>query len=84
MNKKEFIAVLAVETSHTPEQCAVVNEIMERHFILSDKNRNTVVDEISASLSLDKSEAETLYDTAKQILKHSVKEKLKHPLQSLD
>ncbi len=84
MNKQEFIAKLSETAGLTQEECGRINDILENHFIFSKKNRSVITEEISASLSVDMEQAESIYNCAKDIINASAKDSLRHPFRSKD
>lgn len=84
MNKTEFIKELEKLTGCTSEECAVVNEIMESHFVLSSKKKNEIVEDIMNRLSFSDEKASDVYEKAMQLIKNTAKDKLKHPFRSQD
>ena len=84
MNKTEFIKELEKLTSCTSEECAVVNEIMESHFVFSSKKKNEIVTDIMNRLSFSEEKSSDVYEKAMQLIKDTAKDKLKHPFRSQD
>ena len=39
MNKKEFLSSLKSKTDLSEEECIIVNDILESHFIIGRKNK---------------------------------------------
>ena len=42
MNKEEYIKVLMVKTNRSEEECIVLNEIIEKHFIIGKNNKEKI------------------------------------------
>ena len=84
MNKNEFLKELEKQLSYSEEKCIIINEILENHFFLSNKNKNKILDEIIEKLNISYEEAEKIYNTALIIVKNEIKNKLKHPFKSQD
>lgn len=84
MNKTAFIKELEKATGCTSEECAVVNEIMESHFVLSSKKKNEVIIDIMNRLSFSEEKAAEAYEKAMQLIMGTAKDKLKHPFRSQD
>lgn len=84
MNKTEFIKELAKLTSCTSEECIVINEVMESHFVFSSKNKDEIVADIMNRLSFSSEKASDVYEKAMQLIKGTAKDKLKHPFRSQD
>lgn len=79
MNKEKFIKELGSATGLDSEKCAIVNDILEKHFIVGKKNKEKIVSSIVEQLGLTSEEANQTYEAAMSILGAGLKDKLKHP-----
>lgn len=84
MNKAEFINVLSSKTGLSLKNTKLVNQILEDHFFISQKNKDKIVSEFVIKLSISVNEAIKIYETAKSIFNEEIKNKLKHPFKSRD
>lgn len=84
INKKELSCLLQEKTDLTEEKCLTVLNIFDQYFIFDSKNKETIVNEISSQLNLQKDESTKIYETAIEIIKSTIKEKLHHPFKSQD
>ena len=84
MNKHEFINRLSNEIHYSIDDCIKINEILEKHFFLRQKNQEKIVNEFVHTFDITNTEAEHLYHCARKIIQGEVKEKLKHPFKSID
>lgn len=84
MNKEQFIKELEKETGLDNNQCIIINNIMENHFIIGRKNKEEIIADLEEQLKITKDEAEKIYDSAMTILGDGIKDKLKHPFKSQD
>lgn len=84
MNKREFIKELEKELSYPNEKCVMINEILEQNFFIRKENREKTVEELIKELNIKREEAARIYDTATNIIKDEIKNKLKHPFRSQD
>lgn len=82
MNKSDFIKELESKTQYTAEQCAVINDVLENHFVLRKKNKPKIVTELSARLGVDEAEADSVYETSMSIIKTEMKHAVRRPLGS--
>lgn len=82
MNKTEFIKALQQKTNYTEQQCVIVNDVLESHFVFKKKNRPVIVEEIKMKLEIEQSEAEQLTEAALAILKEEIKHAKRHPFGS--
>ena len=79
MNKSEFIKELQTKTDYTEEQCAIINDVLENHFIFRKKNKIKVVAELSARLGIDEAEADGVYEQAMAIIRAEIKSAKRRP-----
>lgn len=82
MNKSIFIKELSKETGYDEKKCANINEIIEKYFIFSKKNREKIIQDLEKELNLNEDEAENVYDISIKIINKEIKNKLKHPFKS--
>lgn len=79
MNKSEFIERLQQDTGLTHEQCILVNDVLESHFIFRKKNKPKIVADIAEKLSVDEAEADRVYELSMNAISTEKKAALKHP-----
>lgn len=79
MNKTEFIKELEIKTNYSPEQCTVINDVLENHFILRKKNKPKVVAELSERLAVGNAEAEKIYGQVMEIINAQIKTAKRRP-----
>ena len=79
MNKSEFIKELGSKTNYTEEQCAVINDVLENHFIFRKKNKPKVIAELTERLAVDEAEADSVYEQAMAIIHAETKAAKRHP-----
>lgn len=84
MNKTEFICELSKATTCTQEECAIINDVLESHFILSKKKKAEIIADLMNRLDCDENKADEIYNASMQIITGNVKDKLKHPFRSQD
>lgn len=84
MNKEKFLEELIKKTNYKKEQCVLICDILERHFIIGKKNKEKFVEDFKNELSLNEEDAENLYEISMEIITTSLKDKLKHPFKSID
>ncbi len=84
MNKKEFISELSNRLSYSKEKCIMINDILENNFFINKKNKDKVIEEFVQILKVSNEEATKIYDTAVEIIKEEIKNKLKHPFKNQD
>lgn len=79
MNKSGFIEKLQSETNYSNEQCVLINDVLESHFIFRKKNKPKVVADLVEKLSVDEEEADRIYGICMDIIRAEKKSALKHP-----
>lgn len=82
MNKKQFIQELEKVTGLDNSKCIIINDIIEKHFIIGKKNKEKMVADIIDKLKMTKDQAEEIYESSMSIIGGGIKEKLKHPFKS--
>ena len=82
MNKIGFIKSLQEKTNLSSDKCILVNDVLENHFLIGKKNKDRMKEDLKKQLKIGEQEAEELYIISMDILKDSLKEKLKHPFGS--
>lgn len=79
MNKTEFIKLLQEKNSLSQDKCVLINNILENHFLIGRKNQDKIVEDFKNELNIGTKEANEIYTISMNLLKDSLKEKLKHP-----
>lgn len=82
MNKSEFIKELQSQTSYTEEQCVIINDVLEAHFIFRKKNKPAVVAEIAEKLCVSEEEADGVFELCMSIIRAEKKRVLRRPFGS--
>ena len=84
INKYEFINTIQNKTKLSKEKCLIINNILENNFLLGNKNKQNIINELINTLSINEEKAEEIYSISINIISLSLKEKLKHPFKSQD
>lgn len=82
MNKKEFINELGQRINYKESDCLIINDILERHFFISKKNKDIIIKELCETFNISEIEANNIYASSKDILNEEIKYKLRHPFGS--
>ena len=82
MNKSGFIEKLQQETNYTQEQCILINDVLESHFIFRKKNKPKAVADLVEKLAVEEEEADRVYELCLSIIRAEKKATLKHPFGS--
>lgn len=82
MNKKEFINELGKRINYKESDCLIINDILERYFFISRKNKDVIIKELCDTFNINNEDASNIYDSAKDILNEEIKYKLRHPFGS--
>ena len=84
MNKKEFLNELSKQTNLTENETILVNDILEKNFFISKKNKDKIISELVIKLDISLDKAIEIYNTCKRIVSDKIKDKLKHPFKNQD
>lgn len=82
MNKKGFIEKLKDQTRLNDQECIIINDILESHFIIGKKNKIRIISDLKEKLDINEVKANNIYNICMNIIGSSVKDKLKHPFRS--
>ena len=82
INKDEFINTIQNKTKLSKEKCLIINGVLENNFLLGNKNKQNIINELIDKLSVNEEKAEEIYNISMNIISLSLKEKLKHPFKS--
>lgn len=73
MNQKEFLNVLQEKTSMSKENCIIVNDILENHFIIGRKNKKKIINDLMQRLNIDELKSEEIYNISMEFILTSFK-----------
>lgn len=82
MNKTGFIKEISKQTGYDEERCVLINNVIENYFILGNKNKEKIIQDLKIKASLNEDEAQNVYDIIIKIIGTEIKNKLKHPFKS--
>lgn len=82
MNKTEFISALKEKTNLSEENCLIVNDILESHFLIGKNNKEKIIEDLINRLNINELKANEIYNTSMSIISNELKYKLKHPFKS--
>lgn len=68
MNKNNFINKLMEITNYSEENCILINNIMENHFIIGRNNKIKIMNDFIEKLDISKEEADELYNICMKII----------------
>ncbi len=81
VNKKEFLHELSKQTNLTENETILVNDILEKHFFISRKNKDKIISEFVIQLDISLDKATEIYNICKKIVSNEIINKLKHPFE---
>ena len=84
MNKTDFINELSKKANYNINDCTKINEIIEKNFIISRRNKQKIIIELIETFKISNDEAENIYNISVEIIKNGIKEKFKHPFKNQD
>ena len=79
MNKSGFIKKLSEKLEYDEEKCIVIESIIEDHFIIGESNKEKIIADLVEKAGVSQEEADNIYNTAADIIKTALKDKLLHP-----
>jgi len=82
MNKSEFIKTLSKKLSISESDALIINNIFEKYFFLSSKNKEKIINELMEAFKITLEEASNIYDIAKNIINKELKYKIFHPFKN--
>ncbi len=75
MNKKDFITELSKQTNLNEEEAIFVNDILEKNFFISKKNKDKIISELVIKLDISLAKAKEIYNICKIIVRDEIKDK---------
>lgn len=84
MNKTEFLNELSKQTNLTEKEALLVNDILEKNFFISKKNKDKIISELVIKLDISLNKATEIYNISKKIVSKEIMNKLKHPFRDQD
>lgn len=79
MNKGKFLEELKVKTGLDESKCIIISDIIDEVFIIGKNNKEKMLDMFMDKLSIDREEADNIYNTSMGIIINGVKDKIIHP-----
>lgn len=79
MNKEKVIKELEKKLNFSKDECVVINEVFENHFIVGKNNKEKIIDDLKSKLSISENEADNIYNSFFDIFVKGVKDKIKNP-----
>lgn len=67
-NKKNYVSKLMEETNKTEQECIIINDILENHFIIGKNNKEKIKEDFINKLNIDESEADKLYNICAELI----------------
>ena len=72
INKYEFINTIQNKTILSKEKCLIINDILENNFLLGNKNKQNIINELINKLSINDEKAEEIYNISINIISLSL------------
>ena len=76
MNKEAFIKCLSCKLNCSIERATKINEILENNFFISKKSKDPIINELINKLGVSDTEANSIYNTSREVLKEEIKNSL--------
>lgn len=84
MNKTKFIQTLKEKLNIDEAKANIINNIIESNNIFGKKNKDKIINDFVEQLDINKEKAENIYETSMEIIKNTIKNRIKHPFKSQD
>ncbi len=84
MNKRDFIDALRAKINYSEEDTLIINDILEKHFFISKKNKDKIINELCSTLKIEENAASKIYNEACDIIDKEIKDKIRHPFKNRD
>lgn len=84
MNKEKFIQTLKEKLNINEKDAIVINSILEDNKIIGKKGKENIIKDLINKLETNEEFANKIYETAMNIIKTEIKDRLKHPFRSCD
>lgn len=84
MNKEKFIQTLKEKLNINEKDAIVINSILEDNKIIGKKGKENIIKDLINKLETNEEFANKIYETAMNIIKTEIKDRLKHPFRSYD
>lgn len=84
MNKTKFLNELSKQINLTEKEALLVNDILEKNFFISKKNKDKIISELVIKLDISLNKATEIYNISKKIVSNEIMNKLKHPFKDQD
>ena len=84
INMNRFVNILYEKTGFGLDDCNIINDIFESHFIFGKKNKYKILKDLSDKLNINKNQAEEIYNISVEIISSTIKDKLLQPFKSQD
>lgn len=68
MNKGKFVERLKEVTKKEENECIIINNILESHFIIGKNNKEKIVNDFKAKLNMNDEEADELYNICAEVI----------------
>lgn len=65
---KTIINELIEKTNKSENECKIINEILESHFIIGRNNKEKIINDFKEKLNIDYKEADKLYNICSEII----------------
>ena len=82
MNKAEFISELQSRINYTQEQCVIINDVLEDHYVFRKKNKPKIIADLTDKLSISEEQADYVYEQAMEVIHSQIKKAKRHPFGS--
>lgn len=68
MNKQKYVEKLMEVTKREENECIIINDVLENHFIIGRNNKEKIMNDFQEKLNIDKEEADKLYNVCMETI----------------
>ena len=83
-NKKKFLKILKEKLNCSEEECNIINEVLENHFIIGKTNQEKIEKELVEKLGISEEKADDIYNAAMETIGSEILIRITHPFQDMD
>ncbi len=71
-NKEYVLNKLKENTSYNAEECLIIKDVLDNHFIIGHNNKEKIINDFALKLNISAKEANELYNICAEIIIKSI------------
>ena len=76
MNKSDFIKQLSEKLGYDEGKCAIINSVLEDHFIIGKNNKEKMLTDLMEKLGIGQEEANKIYNVVAETVTGNIKDRI--------